>query len=178
MTRPTEAARQDRPQEDDDDHELDDEAELAALAAIAHAIAGRPGTAAQALDTATHRARSGTGLATLAAARVATAVESGAVNDVPSLLDDVDLASLRPAARADLLVVAAGAAARRGAVGDAATRLAEADRMAPLRVRLDPFARDLLAVLPSRSEDPDVARTLRALADLAGLAQRARRPGR
>jgi hypothetical protein len=177
VTRPTEAARQDRPHEDDE-HELDDKAELAALVAIAHAIAGRPGTATEALDTATRRARSGTGLATLAAARIATAVESGAVDDVPSLLDDVDLDALTPALRADLLVATAGAAARRGAVGDAATRLAEADRLAPLRVRLDPFARDLLAVLPSHTEDPDVARTLHALADRAGLAQRARRPGR
>jgi transcriptional regulator with XRE-family HTH domain len=165
---PIEAAGQGRVPEEDDG--LDDAAELAALVAIAHAMAGRPGTAERTLAEAERRARSGIGLAAVAAARIVTAVESGVVEEVPGLLDAVDLAALTPAARADLLVTAAGAAARRGEAGEAAAGLAEADRLAPLRVRLDPFARDLLAVLPARTDDPDVARTLGALADRAGLA--------
>jgi hypothetical protein len=166
VTRPIETAGRVHGDED----ELDDEAERAALVAIAHAMAGRPGTASQALDAAERRTSAGTGLAAVAAARITTAVESGVVDEVPGLLDAVDLAALTPAARADLLVTTACAAARRGEVGDAAARLSEADRLAPLRVRLDPFARDLLAVLPARTEDGDVARTLGALADRAGLA--------
>lgn len=173
--RSAETAGQDRPHEDDE-HELDDEADLAGLVTIAQAMAGSPETAARVLDAAERRARSGTGLAAVtavAAARIATAVESGAVDEVPGLLQAVDLDALTPAARADLLVTAAGAAARQGRLRDAAARLVEADRLAPLRVRLDPFARDLMAVLPARTDDPDVARTLRALADRAGLPTRA-----
>jgi transcriptional regulator with XRE-family HTH domain len=177
-TQATHAATRDRPHDDDAEHDLDAEAELAALAALAHAVAGRPGNAARALDAAEHRARSGTARATLAAARTVTAVESGAVDEVPHLLDAIDLAALPPASRADLLVVAAGAAARRGGVGDAAAQLVEADRLAPLRVRRDPFARDLLAVLPARTDEPDAIRALRTLAEGAGLPLPGQRPVR
>jgi transcriptional regulator with XRE-family HTH domain len=145
------------------------ERDLAVLVAFAHAMADRPETATRVLDAAEHTATTPVARAALAAARTVTAVESGEVDEVPDRLHAVDLASLPPAARADLLVAAAGAAARRGQIGEAAARLTEADRLAPLRVRLDPFARDLLTVLPSRTDDQDTAGTLRALATRVGL---------
>lgn len=165
-------APRDRSREDDAEHDQDAETHLVTLVALAHARAGRPGTAARTLDAAEHRTRAATALAAIASTRIETAVESGATNHVPGLLHAADLAALPSAARADLLVTAAGASARRGAPGDAATQLADADRLAPLRLRLNPFARDLLAVLPTRTDDPGTVRILRTLADRAGLSAR------
>jgi hypothetical protein len=145
------------------------EQDLPATVSFAHAMADRPETATRVLDATEHRATTPAARAALAAARTVTAVESGAVDEVPDLLHAVDLAALPPAARADLLVAVAGATARRGEARGAAALLTEADELAPLRVRLDPFARDLLIVLPSRTDDQDAAEILRALADRAGL---------
>lgn len=153
----------------DTEHHLDVEQDLAVLVAFAHAMADRPETATRVLDATEYRATTPAARAALAAARTVTAVESGEVDEVPDLLHAVDQAALPPATRADLLVAVAGAAARRGEVWEAAARLTEADELTPLRVRLDPFARDLLTVLPSCTDDRDTARTLQALATRAGL---------
>ncbi|MDQ1289761.1 MAG: hypothetical protein QG622_3327, partial [Actinomycetota bacterium] len=145
------------------------DAELASLVAVAQAITGHPGTAMRTVDSAERRAGSPAALAVLAATRVVLAVESGAVDKVHGLLDAVDQTTLAPADRASLLVTAAAAAARQDAIGDAVIHLTEADRLAPLRTGLDPFARDLLIVLPTHAHHADTSPALRFLADRAGL---------
>ena len=58
---------------------------------------------------------------------------------------------------------------RRGDILAAAGLLEDAEHSAPLRIRLDPYARELLAVLPHRTTDAAVAGRLREAAARAGL---------
>lgn len=154
-------------QQDFDSEETD--AELSALAALAHAVVGRPEAATRLLDEAESRVRGRDALAVLSSARIMVAVESGALDQVAGLLQTMDPSPLPAASRVSWMVASAGALARRGEVRAAVALLAEADRAAPLLVHLDPFARDLLAVLPSRTVDRDLRDTLRTLAARAGL---------
>lgn len=76
---------------------------------------------------------------------------------------------LTPATRTTLLVNLATTAARTGRTDEAAGYLEQAEATAPLRLLLDPFARELLAALPTRITDPEVVGRLRAVAQRAGL---------
>jgi len=54
-------------------------------------------------------------------------------------------------------------------VNRAVDLVADAHSRAPLSVVLNPFARELLAVLPDRIDDREVAGRLRVLSTLAGV---------
>jgi hypothetical protein len=146
-----------------------DAAALPPLVAFAHAMAGRREVSERVLDAAEERAEDSTALAAVTAARVAVAVENGAVDEAADHARLVAADALSPAERVRLLVAAATADARRGAAGQAATRLREAEELAPLRLRLDPFARELLSVLPARTGDRAAAGVLGQIAGRAGL---------
>ncbi|ARQ70717.1 hypothetical protein [Streptomyces marincola] len=101
--------------------------------------------------------------------RIALAVECGEVDEAAERARTADTAMLDAAGRARMLVAAAAAEARRQAVGRAAAVLREAEEAAPLRLRLDPFARELLIVLPTRAGDAATAALLRGGGRTGGL---------
>lgn len=145
------------------------EAERSALDALIHAVAGRHMAAARLLDEADSKVRGGAGPAVLDSARLMVVVESGALEQVAGLPQTGDRPLLPAAFRVPWMVASASVLARRGDVRAAVALLVDADRAAPLLVRLDPFARELLAVLPSRAIDRDLQGALRTLAAGAGL---------
>ena len=63
----------------------------------------------------------------------------------------------------------AASAARAGDFARAADELMAAEATAPLRFRLDPFARELLVALPARLADHERAEHVRAAACRTGL---------
>ncbi|WP_340375902.1 helix-turn-helix domain-containing protein [Streptomyces sp. SS7] len=141
--------------------------ELPALAAVAQAMAGRRLAAEQLLATAAERADGVREAALVIAARAAVAAEAGDAAEAADYARAADHAALDGAHRSSLLVVAAAAEARQNRADEAAARLIEADAAAPLRLRLDPFARDLVAALTDRTTVQAAA--LRDLAERAGL---------
>ncbi|MGX1545155.1 helix-turn-helix domain-containing protein [Streptomyces adustus] len=143
--------------------------EVPALAAVAQAMAGRRPQAEQLLAAAAERAADARESALVIAARAAVAAEVGDAAGVADHVRAVDHAALDGAHRSRLLVVAAAAEARQDRADVAAARLVEADAAAPLRLRLDPFARDLVAVLTDRTTDTVQAAAVRDLAERAGL---------
>ncbi|MEU1516246.1 DNA-binding protein [Streptomyces sp. NPDC005811] len=144
-------------------------AQLPALTALAHSMAGRRRQAEDVLDDAARQGASARDAAVLGAARAAVAAEDGDAEDAVALAGAVDHALLDGAQRSGLLVVTAAAEARRGRTGQAAARLDEADATAPFRLRLDPLARDLVAALAVRTTDPVQAAAVRNLAERTGL---------
>ncbi|MFJ4806827.1 helix-turn-helix domain-containing protein [Streptomyces murinus] len=154
-------ARADRAEEADADWEL------SALAAVAQAMAGRRPEAEQLLATASERADGAREAALVIAARAAVAAEVGYAAEAADHARAADHAALDGAHRSSLLVVAAAAEARQDRADEAAARLVEADAAAPLRLRLDPFARDLVAALNDRTTVHTAA--VRDLAERAGL---------
>ncbi|WP_328915020.1 MULTISPECIES: hypothetical protein [unclassified Streptomyces] len=143
--------------------------QLPLLEAVAHAMADRPGRATALLDVAAQRADSGEAHAMVAAARVAVAVEAGDFGAAAEYATAAEPQRLTPATRTTLLVNLATTAARTGRTDEAAGYLEQAEATAPLRLLLDPFARELLAALPTRITDPEVVGRLRAVAQRAGL---------
>ncbi|MFJ5726307.1 helix-turn-helix domain-containing protein [Streptomyces sp. NPDC093149] len=141
--------------------------ELSVLAAVAQAMAGRRPEAEQVLATAAERADGAREAALVIAARAAVAAEVGDAAEASDYARAADHAALGGAHRSSLLVVAAAAEARQGRADEAAARLVEADAAAPLRLRLDPFARDLVAALTDRTTVQAAA--VRDLAERAGL---------
>ncbi|CCK32084.1 transcriptional regulator, XRE family [Streptomyces davaonensis JCM 4913] len=141
--------------------------ELPTLAAVAQAMAGRRPEAEQLLATAAERADGPREAALVIAARAAVAAEVGDAAEAADHVRAADHAALDGAHRSSLLVVAAAAEARHGRADEAAARLVEADAAAPLRLRLDPFARDLVAALTDRTTVQAAA--VRDLAGRAGL---------
>ncbi|MEU7316533.1 helix-turn-helix domain-containing protein [Streptomyces sp. NPDC007083] len=141
--------------------------ELPALAALAQAMAGRRPEAEQLLVSAAERAEGAREAALVIAARAAVAAEVGDAAEAAGYASAADHAALGGADRSSLLVVAAAAEARQDRADEAAARLVEADAAAPLRLRLDPFARDLVAVLTGRTTVQAAA--VRDLAGRAGL---------
>ncbi|AXI78455.1 XRE family transcriptional regulator [Peterkaempfera bronchialis] len=146
-----------------------EEAPLPLLKAFAHAMAGRPGRAASLLDAVAERARNGDEHAMVAAARVAVAVEAGDFGAAADCATAAEPQRLTPAARTALLVRLAATAARTGRTDEAAGHLEQAEATAPLRFLLDPFARELLAALPARITDTEIAGRLRETAQRAGI---------
>ena len=146
-----------------------DDIEVSVLEACAAAVAGQDAEARRILQNAGRAVGDGEQAAALASAGVIIAVEGGRAQWAAERIGDIDQDRLRPAARAGLLLAGAAATARIGD-GNASVRLllrAEAD--APMRVRLDPAARDLLAVLPSHAADSRVAAQARELAERVGV---------
>ncbi len=141
--------------------------ELSALAAVAQAMAGRRPEAERLLATAAERADGARESALVIAARAAVAAEVGDAAEAADHARAADHAALEGAHRSSLLVVAAAAEARQDRADEAAARLVEADAAAPLRLRLDPFARDLVAALNDRTTVHTAA--VRDLAERAGL---------
>jgi transcriptional regulator with XRE-family HTH domain len=148
---------------------VDAEANLPLLTATAHAMAGRHGVAARLLRRARSSAEDAAAAARVTACQVVVAVECGEVEEAAERARSVDRSALAPADLVSLAVSAATAEARRWEIGRAAAWLREAEKMAPLRLRLDPFARELLAVLPSRASDATEAAVLEQMAGRAGL---------
>ncbi|WNI16861.1 helix-turn-helix transcriptional regulator [Actinacidiphila sp. ITFR-21] len=154
--------------------------EMSVLVALAHAMAGRPERAGTELDAATGLARDPCSFAAVAAARVAVAVEAPDADVAsgyaelsgPDALPGLD--ALDPADRVAALVSLAASAARAGDFSRAADELMAAEVTAPLRFRLDPFARELLVALPPRLAERERAEhvrveRVRATARRAGL---------
>ncbi|MFG3227620.1 helix-turn-helix domain-containing protein [Kitasatospora sp. NPDC048194] len=143
--------------------------DLPLLAAVANAAAGQRETAERLLRQAAGRARDARERSAVTAACVQAAAEAGAWDEVIEHARSADLDALESAGRARVLVTAASAHARLGQDERAAALLARAEALAPLRVRLAPFARELLAVLPVRVGDPGTAATVRRIAQRAGM---------
>ncbi|MGX2995519.1 helix-turn-helix domain-containing protein [Streptomyces sp. JNUCC 64] len=161
------------------EHTAGGNAELSALTAFAHAIAGRREQAERLLTAAVRRAHDERDSATLAVARAAAALEYGAPDEAAEYARAAAArTALRPVEQAQVLLISAGAAARVGDTVRAAADLVEAEAIAPLRVRLDPFARELLSALASRADTPAVADAVHPIAERAGLAPPSRRTRR
>ncbi|MFJ4774597.1 helix-turn-helix domain-containing protein [Streptomyces uncialis] len=160
------------------EHAAGDDAELSALTAFAHAMAGRREQAEQLLAAAVRRARNERDAAVLAVARAAAAVEYGAPAKATEYARAAARTALRPVERAQVQLISAGAAARGGDTARAVADLVEAEAIAPLRVRLDPFARELVFALASRADTPAVADAVRPIAERAGLVPPSRRTRR
>lgn len=143
--------------------------ELPALAAVAQAMAGRRTEADKFIATATERAADVRESTLVNAARAAVAAEYGDAAEAASRARATDQSGLGGAQRSGLLLVAAAAEARQGHTDGAVARLVEADAAAPLRLRLDPFARELVAVLAARTTDTVQATAVRNLAEQAGV---------
>lgn len=141
--------------------------ELPALAAVAQAMAGRRPEAEHLLAAAAERASDARESALVVATRAVVAAEVGDAAGAVGHARAADQAALSGAHRAALLVVTAAAEARQDRADAAAARLVEADAAAPLRLRLDPFARDLVAALTDRTAVQTAA--VRDLAERAGL---------
>ncbi|QDY81090.1 helix-turn-helix transcriptional regulator [Streptomyces qinzhouensis] len=152
----------------DRSEEIGNNAELLILKAFAEAMAGHRLRAGQSLSEAARRAEDKRSVAAVAVARAAVAVEYGAFDEVAEHTGTVDLSVLAPAARAHLLRVTAAAAARRGDIGLAVAALTEADEAAPWRLRLDPFARELIVALLARTSGEGQRRALRPLTEWIG----------
>jgi len=142
--------------------------DLPLLEALANAAAGRREVAERLLRQALGLARDARARSAVTAAYVVVAAEAGAADEVVDHARAADLDALEAAGRARLLVTAASAHARLGQEAAAAGLLVQAEAEAPLRVRLAPFARELLAVLPSRV-DPAAAEEVRRIAERAGM---------
>lgn len=141
--------------------------ELPLLAAVAQAMTGRRQHAERFLATAAGRATNARELGIVVAARAAVAAEHGDAEAAADHVRAADQIALDGAQRSHLLTVAAAADVRQDRADQAAARLLEADAVAPLRLRLDPFARELLAALAGRTTVQATA--LRILAERAGM---------
>ncbi|MEJ8654689.1 helix-turn-helix transcriptional regulator [Streptomyces sp. MS1.AVA.3] len=141
--------------------------QVAALTAVAQAMAGRRPEAEQFLATAAERATNARESSLVVAARAVVAAEYGDAGEAADHARAANQTALGGAHRCGLLLVAAAAEARQGRADQAAARLVEADAVAPMRLRLDPFARDLVAVLVDRTTVHAAA--VRDLAERAGL---------
>ncbi|WUH92255.1 helix-turn-helix domain-containing protein [Streptomyces sp. NBC_00433] len=143
--------------------------EMSVLAAFAHAVTGRPDRADIELDAAGSVARNPGSRAAVTAARVTVALEAADIDAASGYAALLDLNELAPADRVASLVCLAASAARGSAFTRAADHLLVAETTAPLRFRLDPFARELMVALPPRLADHDQAEAVRAVARRAGL---------
>ncbi|MEV5279755.1 DNA-binding protein [Streptomyces sp. NPDC006692] len=140
---------------------------LLCAAAFAQASAGQRMHAERLLDDADSRTSDAAEAAEVTVARASSATQFGAWDQV--LEQQEAVAVMPPARRADLLLLAAGAWARRGHISRAVDRLAEAENEAALYIRLDPLARELLHALRTRTRDADSAREIDRMAGSFGV---------
>ncbi|WP_435057772.1 hypothetical protein [Streptomyces sp. bgisy060] len=141
--------------------------ELLCAAALAHASAGRRRQVEALLGQAGDRVDGETDAAEVAVARAGTAMQFGVLDEVLEL--EATAASMPPARRADLLLFGAQAWARGSDAVRAAESLAAAEDVAPLYIRLDPLARELLHALRSRVRDANGTRLLVRMAGSFGM---------
>lgn len=139
------------------------------LSVLAHAMSGSRTLAEQTLSRVASYATSLPDHARTTMTRAVVAAELGEFDEAADHARHVDIAALAPTDAVELLVTAATATARQGDAATAASFLCDAEAMAPLRFRLDPLARDLLAVLPAHANEPGVATAVRQLATRAGV---------
>ncbi|MFD4078000.1 DNA-binding protein [Streptomyces bacillaris] len=125
--------------------------ELLCAAALAHASAGRRHQAEALLGQAGDRVDGEVEAAEVAVATAGSAMQFGVLDEVLEM--EAAAVSMPPARRADLLLFAAQARARGTDADRAAESLAAAEDTAPLYIRLDPLARELLHTLRSRVRD-------------------------
>ncbi|MEU2354367.1 helix-turn-helix domain-containing protein [Streptomyces misionensis] len=140
---------------------------LLCAAAFAHASAGQRLHAEHLLDEADRCASGAEEAAEVTVARASSAMQFGAWAEVWEQQEAP--ASMPPARRADVLLLAAGASARRGRINQAFDLLAAAEKAAALYIRLDPLARELLRALRARARDADSARELERMAGRFGV---------
>ncbi|MEU9115277.1 hypothetical protein AB0D04_26725 [Streptomyces sp. NPDC048483] len=146
-----------------------DHPDLPTPAAVAHAMAGRRRQAEDLPAVADQQAADEQTQARLSVARAAVAIEDSAFEEAADHARAADRAVLPPAARSHPLTFAATTEARQGRITQAAAHLVEAEAAAPLRLRLDPFAREAIAVLAARTSDTGQATAMRSPAERAGL---------
>ncbi|MFJ9574575.1 DNA-binding protein [Streptomyces bacillaris] len=140
---------------------------LLCAAAFAHASAGQRLHAEHLLDEADRCASDAGEAAEVTVTRASSAMQFGAWDQV---LEQQGAAATMPSARrADLLLLVAGAWARRGQINRAFERLAAAETAAALYIRLDPLARELLHALRARARGTDSARELGSMAGRFGM---------
>nr|WP_202523980.1 helix-turn-helix domain-containing protein [Kitasatospora sp. SID7827] len=142
--------------------------DLPLLEALANAAAGRRAVAERLLRQALAQAQDARERSAVSAAYAVVAAEAGAADEVVEHARATDLGTMEAAGRARLLVTAASAHTRLGREEIAVRLLVQAEAEAPLRVRLAPFARELLAVLPSRV-DRAAAEEVHWIAERAGM---------
>jgi transcriptional regulator with XRE-family HTH domain len=143
--------------------------QLPLLTAVAHAVAGRRDVADRLLGQAWERAADARAQAAASAARSIVAAEAGAPDEAVEHARVTDLGALEASQRVSVLVAAAAAQARLDHAEEAVAHLAKAESLAPWRVRLDPFARELLAVLPCRVRDAEAAEAARQMRSRCGI---------
>ncbi|MGY4963577.1 helix-turn-helix domain-containing protein [Streptomyces sp. 900105245] len=141
--------------------------ELLCAAALAHASAGRRRQAEALLGQACDRVGGEVEAAEVAVATAGSAMQFGVLDEVLEL--EATAASMPPARRADLLLFGAEAWARGTDAGRAAASLAAAEDVAPLYIRLDPLARELLHALRSRVRDANGSSLLVRMAGRFGM---------
>lgn len=141
--------------------------ELLCAAALAHASAGRRHQAEALLGQASDRVGGEVEAAEVVVAAAGSAMQFGVLDQV--LEHEAAAASMPPARRADLLLLVAQALARGADAGRAAERLAAAEDVAPLYIRLDPLARELLHALRSRARDANCTGLLARMASSFGV---------
>ncbi|MFI6112884.1 DNA-binding protein [Kitasatospora sp. NPDC051164] len=124
---------------------------LLCAAALAHASAGRQHQTEALLGEAAARIDDEVEAAEVTVAKAGSAMQFGALDQVLEL--EAAAALMPPARRADLLLLGSAAWARGTDTGRAAERLAAAEDAAPLYIRLDPLARELLHALRARDTD-------------------------
>ncbi|MFJ6783833.1 helix-turn-helix domain-containing protein [Streptomyces yangpuensis] len=141
--------------------------ELTCATGLAHAVARQEEKAARLLEEAASRAADVPGTTEVAVTRAAFALESRSLEELLAL--EVSDSPVAPAGkRAALLLFSAAAWARRGDTGRAAERLAAAEGAAPLYLRLEPLARELLHVLTARSSTAASGALLARVAEQLG----------
>ncbi|MFF4187188.1 DNA-binding protein [Streptomyces sp. NPDC001691] len=141
--------------------------ELLCAAALAHASAGRRHQAEALLGQAGDRVGGEVEAAEVAVATAGSAMQFGVLDEVLEL--EAVAASMPSARRADLLLFGAEAWARGTDADRAAESLAAAEDVAPLYIRLDPLARELLHALRSRVRDANGSGLLVRMAGRFGM---------
>ncbi|MET9779239.1 helix-turn-helix transcriptional regulator [Streptomyces sp. NPDC006367] len=126
------------------------EADVLLPLAIAHATLGHKTESERLLASAREKAVGLRQRSQVASAEAFAAAEWGAYGHV--LDRAVGAACLPAGGRSALLVLTASARARLGQYEAAVEDLAAAESLAPLHTRLDPLARELVSVLPSRAQ--------------------------
>ncbi|MER6116158.1 helix-turn-helix transcriptional regulator [Streptomyces sp. NPDC001743] len=131
--------------------EADVPAEVLLPLAVAHAVLGQEAESEHLLASAQEKAISARQRSQVASAGAFAAAEGAAYHDV--LARAAGAAGLPAGDRSALLVLTASAQARLGQYGAAVEDLTEAESLAPLHVRLDPLARELVSVLPALAQE-------------------------
>lgn len=141
--------------------------ELLCAAGLAHAAAGQRRPAQDCLAEASACVSNEAEAAELLVAQAGCAMEFGDLEEILVLQDATG--GMPAGRRADLLLLGAAAWARNARADRAVERLAAAEAVAPLYVRLSPLARELLHALKGRARDTASTRVLARTARRFGV---------